>query len=140
MEASIGDLTIPVIDRLQSNAILGGGNPTVSVCGATLHSKVKSLANAYIQTTYDEQWAKFLGSYVQIGPTKFILDANGSNTILPFIDPETFVFVMKNKGITGSYIFDAPWLEASDAVKTEAWVGFICTAPWKNSKGTGIVV
>jgi hypothetical protein len=136
MAASVGDLTIPVIQRTVNECRKLGGNPRISVLNTALYTKVQQLAQAYVQTT-DGQWAKFGGDYVQIGPIKFILDANAPTTVVPFIDPDSWVFVMKDKGLDAK-LMDAPWLEAASVIKTEAWVGFICKQVRHNAKLTGV--
>jgi hypothetical protein len=136
-----GEMTIPLIQEGINYATIAGGNPTLCPVGVALFSKAQQLAQGYVQTAYDKEWDKFGGKYVNIGGVDFALEggANAPTNMLMFIDPTTWIWVQNSDGVKTDF-HDAPWLEASGELTMEWWAQFICKAPWRNSKITGVTV
>lgn len=139
--ASTGEFTIQTLQKGINMAAAAGGNVTVCPVGVNLYSKAQDLARSmqYVQAKGD--WDSFGGKYVNLGGVDFCLEAgtNAPTSELILIDPETWVFIMNSKGFNVSFD-DAPDLVASKRATIEFWAQFICRAPWKNAKLTGVTV
>ncbi|HMS54211.1 MAG TPA: hypothetical protein PKA27_02325, partial [Fimbriimonadaceae bacterium] len=74
VNSSFGDITIPKLDYEIGRVIINGGDASYANCGLSVWSKIKTILQNYSTVTYDKDWAKFGGKWVQYAGTRFTLD------------------------------------------------------------------
>lgn len=132
-----GDLTVSTLDKGISVCRLNGGYPDVAPCNIDVYVKVKALIEQFTTVNYDANWSKFGGDWVQLGGTKFLLDAYTPSGVLGLLDTSTFIFSMNEQGFETGFT-EAPWTQAGYLLAVNSWVGFFCKNPKANYKFTNI--
>lgn len=135
---SVGDLTLAKVQTLQNTIIGKGGMPNIGIAHTTPYTKIQQLVQGYTHVTYEEDWARFGGTWCEFSGIKFILDQRAPSSVLGLIDPETWVWYQRDIDFTKAGVVHVPTYVGSYVLNWGAWVQDICVRPASNGKLTGI--
>lgn len=135
---SVGDLTLSKIQERILTAQIRGGNIDTGLANTTVYNKVMTLVRSYVNTTYQADWDKFAGQYVQFGAIKFILESRMGTDLLGGIDSSTWVMWNRTKNFTSDGIVRDPSRKATRVLNWEYWTAIYCNKVNSNFLMTGI--
>jgi hypothetical protein len=129
-----------VIRYVKNKVKLNGGSNKLGLAGLAPYTTLQDMAQAYTVIENDTDWLSFGGEYFQYGNTRYILDGDSPDSVMGFIDPESWAFWQNDLPFTEEGIIRSQTKKAAYLLPWEFWVQLICRQPARNGKITGITV